>query len=40
MTHIELNKQNLLGKGSYAAVYSHEIENTKLAVKCFEKKDG
>ena len=28
--------QDFIGKGSYAEVYLHDIENTSVAVKCFK----
>ena len=34
--NIKLKEENFIGHGAYADVYWHEIEKTKIAVKCFQ----
>ena len=39
MSNIEVQKNNLLGKGSYGEVYSYEKWGNKFGVKLFEIKN-
>ena len=39
LSKIVLNQQDLIGKGSYAEVYRYSIENTPIAVKCFDNEE-
>ena len=39
LNKLVLNHQDLIGSGSYAEVYRYQIENTSIAVKCFDNEE-